>query len=61
MPAEPEELQHPVLGKCSFYGFYSRWYDGQTDTIIIRMSLRFRKPSELKYQETGHPPFIVKA
>ena len=27
--------------------------------VELKTSLRFRKPSELKYKETGHPPFVI--
>lgn len=27
--------------------------------VELKTSLRFRKPSEIKYKETGHPPFII--
>lgn len=29
------------------------------DIEQMKTSLRFRKPSEIKHKETGHPPFIV--
>lgn len=34
---------------------------GDYPVIELKTSLRFRKPSQLHHQETGHPPFIYKS
>ena len=47
-------IRFPLWAEVSLYEI-----KGDSIIIKIRTSSRFRKPSELFYKETGHPPFKV--
>lgn len=41
------------------YPLWIKVYFKEEGIVELNTSLRFRKPSVIKYKETGHPPFTV--
>lgn len=56
------DLEKTVIlfsGLAPLFPLWIEVYFREKGIVELRTSLRFRKPSELKHKETGHPPFII--
>lgn len=56
-----DEIVDLFSGLCPLYPIWIdiSIYDKKNKIIELRHSLRFRKPSQLRNVDTGHPPFKV--
>lgn len=54
-----EQIVQMFSGLAPLFPLWIKVYFKSADLVELKTSLRFRKPSEIKYQETGHPPFVV--
>lgn len=48
-----------LSGLAPLYPLWIEVYFKEGGIVELKTSLRFRKPSVIKYKETGHPPFTI--
>ena len=54
-----EQIVQLFSGLAPLFPLWIKVYFKRSGVVELKTSLRFRKPSEIKHKETGHPPFIV--
>lgn len=54
-----EKVVKLFSGLAPLFPIWIKVYFREKGVVELKTSLRFRKPSEIKYKETGHPPFVV--
>ena len=54
-----EQVVNMFSSLAPLYPLWIKVYFKEEGIVELNTSLRFRKPSVIKYKETGHPPFTV--
>jgi len=54
-----EQIVQIFSGLAPLFPLWIKVYFKKSGVVELKTSLRFRKPSEIKHKETGHPPFVV--
>lgn len=54
-----EQVVNMFSSLAPLYPLWIKVYFKEKGIVELNTSLRFRKPSVIKYKETGHPPFTV--
>mgnify|MGYP006865377079 FL=1 len=54
-----EQVVYMFSSLAPLYPLWIEVYFREKGIVELKTSLRFRKPSVIKYKETGHPPFTV--
>lgn len=54
-----EQVVNMFSSLAPLYPLWIKVYFKEEGIVELNTSLRFRKPSVIKYKETGHPPFTI--